>query len=62
MKTVRLFKQDVYMKTAKAQITSVSSQAGKTLVTLDQTIFFPTGGGQSCDKGTIENTFTFILS
>jgi len=55
MKTVRLFKQDVYMKTAKAQITSVSSQAGKTLVTLDQTIFFPTGGGQSCDKGTIEN-------
>ncbi len=55
MKTVRLFKQDVYMKTAKAQITSVFSQAGKTLVTLDQTIFFPTGGGQSCDKGTIEN-------
>ncbi len=55
MKTVRLFKQDVYMKTAKAQITSVSSQAGKTLITLDQTIFFPTGGGQSCDKGTIEN-------
>lgn len=55
MKTVRLFKQDVYMKTAKAQITSVLSQAGKTLVTLDQTIFFPTGGGQSCDKGTIEN-------
>ncbi len=55
MKTVRLFKQDVYMKTAKAQITSVSSKAGKTLITLDQTIFFPTGGGQSCDKGTIEN-------
>ena len=55
MKTVRLFKQDVYMKTAKAQITSVSSKAGKTLITLDQTIFFATGGGQSCDKGTIEN-------
>ena len=54
MKTVRLFKEDVYMKEAEAVITSMAkAKGGKTAVTLDKTIFFPTGGGQSCDKGTI---------
>ena len=51
MKTRRLFKEDVYMKEASAVITSAAAEKGKTLVTLDQTIFFPTGGGQSCDLG-----------
>ena len=46
MKTRRLFKEDVYMKEASAVITSAAAEKGKTLVTLDQTIFFPTGGGQ----------------
>ena len=54
MKTKRLFKEDVYMKEAEAIITSLSeAKDGKTAVALDKTIFFPTGGGQSCDKGTI---------
>ena len=54
MKTQRLFKEDVYMKEAEAIITSLSeAKDGKTAVALDKTIFFPTGGGQSCDKGTI---------
>lgn len=54
MKTQRLFKEDVYMKEAEAVITSLAEANGKrTAVTLDKTIFFPTGGGQSCDKGTI---------
>ncbi|MBQ4650209.1 MAG: hypothetical protein IJB73_05850 [Firmicutes bacterium] len=53
MKTRRLFKEDVYMKEASAVITSAAAEKGKTLVTLDQTVFFPTGGGQSCDLGTI---------
>ncbi len=54
MKTQRLFKEDVYMKEAEAVITSLSEANGRrTAVTLDKTIFFPTGGGQSCDKGTI---------
>jgi len=39
------------MKEATAKITGISEKDGKTLVTLDQTIFFPTGGGQSCDVG-----------
>ena len=54
MKTQRLFKEDVYMKEAEALITSLTeAKGGHTAVTLDKTIFFPTGGGQSCDKGTI---------
>ena len=54
MKTRRLFKEDVYMKEAAGIITSVSTDKnGKTVVTLDQTIFFPEGGGQSCDLGSL---------
>lgn len=53
MKTIELFRQDVYMKSAKATVTAVMEQKGKVLVTLDQTIFFPEGGGQSCDQGTM---------
>ncbi|MGN0735795.1 MAG: alanyl-tRNA editing protein [Anaerovoracaceae bacterium] len=54
MKTQRLFKEDVYMKEAEAVITSLSeTKDGRMAVTLDKTIFFPTGGGQSCDRGTI---------
>lgn len=51
MKTRRLFKEDVYMRESSATITSISQRDEKVLVTLDQTIFFPTGGGQSCDMG-----------
>lgn len=44
MKTKRLFKDDVYLKEAEAVITSVADVDGKVLITLDQTVFFPTGG------------------
>lgn len=54
METKRLFQDDVYMKETTAAITSISVKEGKTLITLDRTIFFPTGGGQSCDLGTID--------
>lgn len=53
MRTIRSFKEDVYKKEASAKITSVAERDGKTIVTLDRTIFFPTGGGQTCDLGTI---------
>jgi len=53
MNTRRLFKEDVYLQEAAASITNIIKEDGKILVTLDQTIFFPTGGGQSCDKGTL---------
>ena len=53
MNTRRLFKEDVYLRQANGQVTNIINEDGKVLVTLDQTIFFPTGGGQSCDKGTL---------
>ena len=53
MHTIRLFKENVYKKEAEAVITSLSWQEGKFILTLDQTIFFPEGGGQTCDLVTI---------
>ena len=53
MKTDRLFKENVYLRETDACITGVYEEKGKTLVTLDRTILFPAGGGQSCDLGTI---------
>lgn len=49
MSTIKLYQQDVYMKECSAQVLSAEDD----LVLLDQTVFFPTGGGQSCDIGTI---------
>ncbi|MDD7510906.1 MAG: alanyl-tRNA editing protein [Peptostreptococcaceae bacterium] len=53
MKTIRLYQKDVYLKSCTANIVSTSEYWGKKIVVLDKTIFFPTGGGQSCDLGTI---------
>lgn len=53
MNTIRLFKEDVYMRNAQATVTSVTEKSDGLLVTLDRTVFFPEGGGQSCDTGTI---------
>ncbi|WP_419026589.1 alanyl-tRNA editing protein [Emergencia sp.] len=55
MNTIRRFKEDVYLKECTAKITGLSDKDGHLHITLDQTIFFPTGGGQSCDIGTIAN-------
>ena len=51
MKTARLFKEDVYLKETDAEILQVSAGKEGALVVLDRTVFFPTGGGQSCDTG-----------
>lgn len=50
--TRRLFDEDVYLKTCEARIIERTENA----VILDQTIFFPTGGGQYADKGTINDS------
>ena len=59
MNTERLFKDNVYLKECGAVVTGVydcpASKGGPEdlAVTLDRTVFFPTGGGQSCDTGTL---------
>jgi len=48
--TVQLFKDDAYLKEITANVVEVNDRGG---IVLDQTIFYPTGGGQPGDKGTI---------
>ncbi|MCI9597792.1 MAG: alanyl-tRNA editing protein [Firmicutes bacterium] len=49
MNTIKRYQQDVYQQECSAKILSVAEDR----ILLDQTVFFPTGGGQSCDLGTI---------
>jgi Ser-tRNA(Ala) deacylase AlaX len=48
--TRALYLEDSYLKECEAVVTSVKD--GK-YVTLDQTVFYPKGGGQPCDTGKI---------
>ncbi|MBP1912285.1 alanyl-tRNA synthetase [Thermococcus stetteri] len=49
MATRKLYYEDAYMKEAKAKVLEIRDNA----LLLDQTIFYPTGGGQPHDRGTI---------
>lgn len=53
MKTTRLYQSDRYIKEWDAQITSISQDDDNLIITLDKSAFFPEGGGQSCDTGTM---------
>ena len=54
MMTNKIFYDDLYAKTATAKVTKAAAKGDNGItLELDQTIFFPTGGGQSCDLGTI---------
>ncbi|MEJ8547939.1 alanyl-tRNA editing protein [Brevibacillus borstelensis] len=51
----RLYYQNVYLQTFEANIVKRGvEEDGTAYVVLDQTAFYPTGGGQPCDTGTIE--------
>lgn len=54
MNTTKLYQIDVYTKEWDAKVTSVEQKDSGIFVTLDQTAFFPEGGGQSCDLGLID--------
>ncbi|MCK5576146.1 MAG: hypothetical protein KAI28_10040, partial [Sphingomonadales bacterium] len=45
-----LFQDDAYLKSCDATVTSVDGN----MVRLDRTIFYPTGGGQPGDHGTLQ--------
>ena len=53
MTAIRLYRDDVYLRDASASITGLAPVKKGVLVTLDRTLFFPEGGGQSCDLGTL---------
>ena len=49
MPTDLLFRDDPYLQSATARVTSVDERG----IELDRTIFYPTGGGQQGDAGTL---------
>jgi len=51
--TIRLFDQDPQLRTFTAQVLACEEKNGQYLVTLDRTAFFPEGGGQGADHGTL---------
>lgn len=51
MFTKKLFKDDVYKKECTAVVAEIRKSEDHTDIILDQTIFFPEGGGQPSDKG-----------
>ncbi len=48
--TSKLFENDAYQTKCEAKVVQVNQQNG---IILDQTVFYPTGGGQPGDQGTI---------
>jgi len=49
--TKELFRDDAYLKQCEAKIIEVTERGG---IILDQTVFYPTGGGQTGDCGYLE--------
>ncbi len=53
--TVKLYENDSYIKEFEATVLSCEEHKDGYLLTLDRTAFFPEGGGQQADKGTINS-------
>lgn len=51
--TRKLFEENVYMREATCHVVERITKDDKKVLVLDQTIFFPEGGGQKSDLGTI---------
>ena len=53
MHTLKYYQQDVYCRELSATITDILQEDRRIAIVFNRTIFFPTGGGQPCDIGTI---------
>ncbi len=52
---MRLYWEQPYTSEFEANVVRAWSEGGKHHVVLDQTLFYPTAGGQACDTGTLNN-------
>ena len=48
--TLLLFRDDAYLKSCDAKVLGINERGG---IILDQTVFYPTAGGQPGDKGSL---------
>ena len=53
MAAEKLYYEDAYMRTCEAVVTGCAERKGGYAVTLDRTCFYPEGGGQPGDRGTL---------
>lgn len=52
--TEKLYYESPYISEFNAKVLFCEEKNGRFLTVLDKTAFFPTGGGQDCDKGTLD--------
>ena len=55
MQTRKLYYEDCMLKSFTSTVTGCESRPKGWAVTLDQTAFYPEGGGQACDIGTLQS-------
>ena len=55
IETIRLFDEDSHQTLFEGCVLSCEQEGDLYKVTLNQTMFFPEEGGQSCDKGTLND-------
>ena len=55
MQTKQIYYEEPYLKESEGKVISATYSGGLTNVSLDQTIFYPEGGGQPSDRGTLGN-------
>jgi len=54
MQTKQIYYEDQYKKEIKAKVISIEKNVSMANVVLDQTVFYPEGGGQPSDQGVIK--------
>lgn len=57
MQNIPVYLKDSYLKELNTSVSKVLDGDGRFGVVLDDTVFYPEGGGQPCDQGTIQSDF-----